>query len=506
MNKKYLIGIFTGFALAGCAKYSQKELVQIDSNVRRLNKEFVGKKVYMCNENKGYPVKEIIYEQINKQIDKNGKIYYSVSYNVNNKKTSVISVDEEFDFYAIKEDILSQSGIDVYAQCSKEQIRYHRKFWDEIRKHFIGKKVYFGDCKHNIVIDNIYHDRKTSYNYYNDEYIYGLWLSGYSDDNPNEQYKFLFMEIGTDIPSDLINNLDYNSVIQIIEKRLSGGGDIASPYKESYYYKTCSNTEKQMMENPQQFLGQSNDIKEKLTVYLKVVEPRISELLNDNYDINNIKDISDELESIRPFVKSNKKIECFVKKAGDDYNIRYVDTSDKCILARRNNNDEMFFDYKKYFHNINNEGLFHELVSNFKYYFSYDDIENIYNDYCNNLKETTTTEKKQCEKNVESFFNNPVYCHDKKKKEWEKLLENSEDLKQTLNEIVSEGLNISNANILVKGIYGSFPSNILSSLAFQKIKSFGRDNFCIINGWENDLKELLKKNTNNKKTFTINLN
>lgn len=286
---KYLIGIFTGFVLAGCAKYSQKELVQIENNVKILNKELTGKKVYVCDENETSIVKEISYKKVDKQSD-NRDIYYSVVYNINNEKDKDFTIDEYelFDLNVVKNDILYRSLRGGYKLCSKEFVKNYKRFWDEIKKHFIGKEIY--SKLDTITITNI-SGLESVNSYYNEKK--GIFLEGYNNDKTDEVYRFLFMELGTDIPEDLFKNFDYNGVIKLIDYRLSPveGHDIASPHKERYYVKICS---KEEMEQKKKSIDDCKQAAEKVINYKDEYKIKLDNLkksmnFDSLYDISSVK-------------------------------------------------------------------------------------------------------------------------------------------------------------------------------------------------------------------------
>lgn len=251
MNKKYLISTLAILAMAGCAKYSKKELIQIENNVKELNKDFVDKTIYMCEKDTDF-VNTFGYKKIYTKKDDDEKLHYGVDlYNINDvsESYSLMSLPNTnlFDINAVKNDLSLFDGYG-YKSCSKEEAdkRINKtKLLNKIREKFIGKKLFYGYEGHSINITGISFE---TIGYYDGYIKQGIFFKGYSDDETsNDEYKFLFMELGTDIPRSLFEKLDYNGIIEKIEYRLSPGDghNIASPYSEHSYYVIISEEIKQ---------------------------------------------------------------------------------------------------------------------------------------------------------------------------------------------------------------------------------------------------------------------
>mgnify|MGYP004530249351 CR=1 FL=1 len=251
MNKKYLISTLAILAMAGCAKYSKKELIQIENNVKELNKDFVDKTIYMCEKDTDF-VNTFGYKKIYTKKDDDEKLHYGVDlYNINDvsESYSLMSLPNTnlFDINAVKNDLFLFDGYG-YKSCSKEEAdkRINKtKLLNKIREKFIGKKLFYGYEGHSINITGISFE---TIGYYDGYIKQGIFFKGYSDDETsNDEYKFLFMELGTDIPRSLFEKLDYNGIIEKIEYRLSPGDghNIASPDSEHSYYVIISEEIKQ---------------------------------------------------------------------------------------------------------------------------------------------------------------------------------------------------------------------------------------------------------------------
>lgn len=179
-----------------------------------------------------------------------------------------------------------------------------------------------------------------------------------------------------------------------------------------------------------------------------------------------------DVSKIQQLAKTTQMLKCFVQyRKGDFYEpLDYKDKTDECILTRRNSILGVWFNYKKYLPQIKSDEHFKNVINMFVTYYDAkvkNDTEFVVeNSYCLNKKEITTEERNQCMKNTDTFFNQILegkapHCRNKNRKEWEKFL----SLEAYTNNILSQAH--------VSAFYSSQ----------KQIEDFGRDNFCIIDGW-----------------------
>lgn len=128
---------------------------------------------------------------------------------------------------------------------------------------------------------------------------------------------------------------------------------------------------------------------------------QIFEITNFNtYEKNLIK-----FNIYKQFVPASVDLKCFVYEINPDYY-----HSDECILVRRNTPESTvgYFDYKKFLPQnsvINTDDKFNLLAERYRKLFRTDKNQT----YCQSLKETTSSEKLQCEKYANRYIEQVVY-------------------------------------------------------------------------------------------------
>lgn len=126
----------------------------------------------------------------------------------------------------------------------------------------------------------------------------------------------------------------------------------------------------------------------------------------------------------KQFVPASVDLKCFVSEINPDYY-----HSDECILVRRNTPESTvgYFDYKKFLPQnsvINTDDKFNLLAERYRKLFKADKNQT----YCQSLKETTSSEKLQCEKHANRYIEQLVYgtvplCRNSTPTEYAKFLE-----------------------------------------------------------------------------------
>ena len=195
------------------------------------------------------------------------------------------------------------------------------------------------------------------------------------------------------------------------------------------------------------------------------------------------------------------KLSCYETKNSSEY----VDTSDDCILQRRNHAlDEIcWFNYSKYLPENTKIKSAKDFLSAVKMV----NRMRLRMTRCDEVKDWTTTEKAECKQKSKQFAydyvtGNVKHCRDAKPKEWNNMLKQAVKdtgitygfMSQITAEKASSDSTLSQTEANVKNAIGQnlFQLMALETLA-SKIDDFGFSNLCLIDGWGNDVKKITKK-------------
>lgn len=216
----------------------------------------------------------------------------------------------------------------------------------------------------------------------------------------------------------------------------------------------------------------------------------------DSFSIGDQQYIVDKLSN-RP---DAIKLSCYENNGKE-----YYDTSDECILQRREHklDDVCWFNYSKYLpDNIN--------IKSGKNFLSAVETVNqmrLRMTRCDEVNTWTTTEKADCKQQSKQYAYDYVtgkakHCRDLKPKEWKNMLKQAvEETGITysfMNQIMAEKTNsdyaLSKTEANLKNAIGQ---NLFQLMAFETLSSiideFGFSNLCLISGWGNDIKKITKK-------------
>ena len=215
---------------------------------------------------------------------------------------------------------------------------------------------------------------------------------------------------------------------------------------------------------------------------------------NDNRSMN------ERIEIMKKFAEPNAKIGCFLEYGTSAF-MTYEDVesgpikeyydSDECIKARRNEHSSIcFFDYKRFLpttSKINSDQKFREALNLYWQYFrrGYSFDKRSFITYCDTLKEVTTAEKEQCEKNSRDFVIQYVngkapLCRNKVPNEYKTFMSKLNNGVSKINNFLQDDIN---SNIfssrLDKQIHGGIMALGLGEAKAKTIKEFGIKHFCI---------------------------
>lgn len=293
--------------------------------------------------------------------------------------------------------------------------------------------------------------------------------------------------------------------------------------KEDYYNTPKGKFEiylDKIRKDPDLFLSELKDPKAFIGIYDLLSSMRYAITANEQswrfkYNGNEFEEYINwvwDISELQPLAKPTINLKCFVlsKKEGEEYE----NNTDECILARRNDNPGIWFNYKKYMPQIKDDEHFREVLGIFNTYYSYyfeSGEPVVENTYCNSKKEITTEERNKCEKDVDTFFTqtiagNAPHCHDKDKKRWNEKLKSSQNYSSALINFFNR-LDTYNYNSQLEA---DFTNKIKDSAEYNIIKEaiteYGKDNFCRIDDWETDLDTLFKSGKIKRRSSVVELN
>lgn len=216
----------------------------------------------------------------------------------------------------------------------------------------------------------------------------------------------------------------------------------------------------------------------------------------DSFSIGYQQYIVDKLSN-RPDVI---KLSCYENNGKE-----YYDTSDECILQRREHklDDVCWFNYSKYLPGNTKIKSAKDFLSAVKMV----NRMRLRMTRCDEVRDWTTTEKAECKQKSKQFAYDYVtgkakHCRDLKPKEWKNMLKQAvEETGITysfINQIMAEKTNsdyaLSKTEANLKNAIGQnlFQLMALETLA-SKIDDFGFSNLCLIDVWGNDVKKITKK-------------
>jgi len=216
---------------------------------------------------------------------------------------------------------------------------------------------------------------------------------------------------------------------------------------------------------------------------------------------NSLVSIDDKMSIIQQFAKSGINTKCHMT----DFYQHYLFDTDECIIDRRNNKSSIcFFDYNSFLpasSKIKNEEQFLKVVNAYLKLFrvgttGYYIYEKKFVTYCEQLKEATTDEKKQCEQNAKQYLLNLVenkvpHCRNTVSKEYYDFLKEFINTMSLLHGVTmrdfQEKLFVSTTSKnIAKGLYSGF---MLQAMV-EKIDEFGLYHFCDVSGFENDISKI----------------
>lgn len=220
------------------------------------------------------------------------------------------------------------------------------------------------------------------------------------------------------------------------------------------------------------------------------------------------------VDILNVYAQPGINVECYV---ADAYSGNYYDTSDECILARRNNKKSTvcYFNYKKYLpatSQISTDADFVYLAEAYNHLYSFDKEKGTMEcTYCNNLQEKTTAEKEECKKQIKQFLQNisdkkvPL-CKNKVNKKYMDFLKEGIESFSFLSDMTTAEIN-SNATSAA----GAYLMNGIYQSAYQEawedaIKNFGFENFCSTKGYQSDVAQINKSRKSNRNHGIVSLN
>ena len=218
---------------------------------------------------------------------------------------------------------------------------------------------------------------------------------------------------------------------------------------------------------------------------------------------NNNSSMNERIEIMKKFAEPNAKIGCYFDihryvydwssetETNDVNEMKAYYDSDECIMARRNEHSSIcFFDYKRFLpttSKINGDQKFREAINLYWQYFrrGYSFDKRSFITYCDTLKEVTTAEKEQCEKNSRDFVIQYVngkapLCRNKVPNEYKTFMSKLNNGVSKINNFLQDDIN---SNIfsskLDKQIHGGIMALGLGEAKAKTIKEFGIKHFCI---------------------------
>ena len=205
---------------------------------------------------------------------------------------------------------------------------------------------------------------------------------------------------------------------------------------------------------------------------------------------------------LQVFMKKEINPQCFM-----EYYNRFIDNSDECILQRRNNKGPTsicWFDYKRFLPKTSKI----KTDNDFLYFYKAYDFFSVSN-FCNNTQELTTAERKECKEKFRKFLvqlsnKTAPHCRDIIPGEYKKLLQESKDLLKTVNDTRIENA-LGHEKQLETMMYRAMYGSAYEKAAIEALQNMGFRNFCIVEGFEEDLKKIQGKNIY-KKIESIELN
>ncbi len=188
------------------------------------------------------------------------------------------------------------------------------------------------------------------------------------------------------------------------------------------------------------------------------------------------------------FTKDDINTACFFKLRG-----KFIDTTDECILQRRNGPAAAcWYDYKKFLPDSSKIKTDDEFITFSKAAIFFGKTE-----YCKNAPELTTQERKECEGKVKKYITQlskktAPHCRDIIPQKYNEFLQNSKDLLTLVNNTEIKnfaGQKQQVETFMFQSIYG----NAYEKLAIQELQELGFKNFCTVEGFEKDIKKLPAK-------------
>lgn len=222
-----------------------------------------------------------------------------------------------------------------------------------------------------------------------------------------------------------------------------------------------------------------------------------------DFHIENNIPMKERIEIMKEFAEPNAKIGCYFDiyryvydwssetETNDVNEMKAYYDSDECIMARRNEHSSIcFFDYKRFLpttSKINGDQKFREAINLYWQYFrrGYSFDKRSFITYCDTLKEVTTAEKEQCEKNSRDFVIQYVngkapLCRNKVPNEYKAFIIKLNNGVSKINNFLQDDIN---SNIfsskLDKQIHGGIMALGLGEAKAKTIKEFGIKHFCI---------------------------
>ena len=209
------------------------------------------------------------------------------------------------------------------------------------------------------------------------------------------------------------------------------------------------------------------------------------------------------IEPLQLITRSDIDIKCFMFKENSN---ELMDTSDKCILQRRNHpqpSKTCWFDYKRFLPStskIKTDDEFINLVKNTK----------LLAKYCDSQQEMTTKEREECVPKAKLFIGQlstktAPHCRNVVPKEYNEILQEGKDVLSFV-----DNTNVQNAfgqkmqfeTSAYHAVYGSAFAKAIT----DELKKLGVSNFCTIDGFEADIKKLQKQEITKKSRNVIELN
>lgn len=227
--------------------------------------------------------------------------------------------------------------------------------------------------------------------------------------------------------------------------------------------------------------------------------------------LENTKDIQEIFDL---FAIPGIKTECHIV---DSYYGEYQNTSDECILERRNAKKSLIchFNYKKYLpetSSISRDEEFIDFIETFNALYSMNSENQDYEcTFCKNLKEKTTAEKEECEKQAKNFLqqiveNKVPLCKNKANKKYMDFLKEGVERFSFLSDLTTTEINYNATSptgaFLMQGMY----QNAYQEAWKNAIKNFGIENFCSIKGYEADIAQINKFRKKSRNNGVVSLN